>query len=739
MITFSRIKCVGVKGVDDYSLVGKIQLTNVLAFVSAFLTLILDIGFIIGERDYRPIINIFLIGLFLALPIYFNSIKWYFFARNWLLSVMAIGILSGPFFNGENIPVEIIFLPCVGIPFLLFNRKEIILPVIWSVIYLVLYFVAQYLYTIITPLDPLSVEDGKVMFPFLMVMVFLWAAGVFISISNENKFREELIEKNLKKEKELRINLESSYSKLIKSQDDLINKEKERIKAQESERQALKKADFKAKFLAKMSHELRTPLNGIIGNLELWDKKSQFDDVNKGYFNKVVNSSQLLLGIVNDVLDISKIEDGKMELRPEPVNLKNVIQNSIALFDTIVLEKDVKIELDYDESIPDFLQLDSLRFSQILNNLLSNALKASEKSKIKILVRPLKGQMAKVAVIDNGVGLTKEEQSIIFSDYIQTSSHFRKEGTGLGLSICKSLAQLMGGEIGLESEKGVGSNFWFTFNYEFTEEKQIPHEFNGCENINLFLKVLLVDDMEINRSLARAMLEEYNCTVQEAESGLEAIKAYEDDAYDVVLMDINMPDINGDEVVRRIKNQYNANSVFIGLSANAMEGEREKFLDLGLDDYISKPITFDKLLNVLMEWFDFEERKVKTNSGNQRLNNFLIDEEKISENASLMGGRKVFMKFIDQFIEHNQKIWSELTLNFKLKDTLRLKHNLHKLAGIGASIGAVGYCDILHLAYTNIDSGNEISDEEFSVLLNSSKDIEKGMNEIKEKWQQSDF
>ena len=602
-----------------------------------------------------------------------------------------------------------------------------------------LYFVAQYLYTIITPLDPLSVEEGEVMFPFLMVMVFLWAAGVFISISNENKFREELIEKNLRKEKELRINLESSYSKLIKSQDDLINKEKERIKAQEAERQALKKADFKAKFLAKMSHELRTPLNGIIGNLELWDKKSKFDDLNKGYFNKVVNSSQLLLGIVNDVLDISKIEDGKMELRPELVNLKNVIQNSIALFETIALEKDVKIELDYDESIPDFLHLDSLRFSQILNNLLSNALKATEKSKIKILARQLKGQTAKVAVIDQGIGLTEEEQSVIFSDYIQTSSYFNNEGTGLGLSICKSLAQLMGGEIGLKSEKGVGSNFWFTFNYEYTENKQIPLEFNVSENINLFLKVLLVDDMEINRSLARAMLEEYSCTVQEAESGLEAIEVYEDDTYDVVLMDINMPDINGDEVVRRIRKQYKANSVFIGLSANAMEGEREKFLDLGLDDYISKPITFDKLLNVLMEWFDFEERKVKTNSGNQRLNNFLIDEEKISENASLMGGRKVFIKFIDKFIEHNQKIWSELILSFKIKDTLRLKDNLHKLAGIGASIGAVGYCDILHLAYTNIDSGNEISDEEFSVLLNSSKDIEKGMNEIKEKWQQSDF
>ena len=199
-----------------------------------------------------------------------------------------------------------------------------------------------------------------------------------------------------------------------------------------------------------------------------------------------------------------------------------------------------------------------------------------------------------------------------------------------------------------------------------------------------------------------------------------------------------MPDINGDEVVRRIRKQYKASSVFIGLSANAMEGEREKFLDLGLDDYISKPITFPKLVNVLMKWFDYDERKTKVN-GNEHLNNFLIDEEKISENASLMGGRKVFMKFIDQFIEHNQKIWSELTLNFKLKDTLRLKHNLHKLAGIGASIGASGYCNILHLAYKNVDSGIEITDEEFSVLLNSSKDIEKEMNEIKEKWQQNDF
>ena len=738
MITFSRIKCVGVEGVDDYSLVRKIQLTNVLAFVSAFLTLILDIGFIIGERDYRPIINIFLIGLFLALPIYFNSIKWYFFARNWLLSVMAIGILSGPFFNGENIPVEIIFLPCVGIPFLLFNRKEIILPVIWSVIYLVLYFVAQYLYTIVTPLDPLSVEDGEVMFPFLMVMVFLWAAGVFISISNENKFREELIEKNLKKEKELRINLESSYSKLIKSQDELINKEKERIKAQESERQALKKADFKAKFLAKMSHELRTPLNGIIGNLELWGKKNKFDAVHEGYYNKVVNSSQSLLGIVNDILDISKIENGKMELHPEPVQLKKIFENSISLFEPIAIEKNVTIELCFDKNIPEFIQLDALRLSQIVNNLLSNAIKASEKSGVKIEVNFLGEEKVKVSVVDNGIGLNSDEQSVIFNDYAQTLSYYREEGTGLGLSICKSLAHLMGGEIGLESEKGVGSNFWFTFGYELSQKEHVFHELNGTSDFDLSLKVLLVDDMEINRSLAKAMLEEYKCIVQEAESGAKAIEIYEDDTYDLVLMDINMPDINGDEVVRRIRKEYKGNCVFIGLSANAMEGEREKYINLGLDDYMSKPITFSKLIGVLAKWFDVEKLDMKSNNRLAQSKRFLLDENKISENANLMGGRNFFLKFIDKFIEENQKIRKELVLNYQVKDFVQLKHNLHKLSGVGATIGAIGYHDVLHLAYKNIDSENEISDEEFTVLLNSSKGVEKEMNEIKLKWQQSD-
>ena len=725
----------GVKGLDDYGLVRKIQLTNVIAAFSFVLSLVFNIGFFLGGSTFITASYLFIIAVLFALTIFFNHLKFHLFSRNWMLFIMAVSIMSGPFFNGINLPVEIVFLPSIGTPFLLFGQKQLSLSITWSAIFLTLYFLTQHFYEVVTPLEPVSREHGIIMYNFLIIVLFLWTSAIFISLSNENKSREELIENALEKEKELRKSLEASYSKLVKSQDDLINKEKQRIKAQESEHHALKKTAFKADFLARISNKLKEPLKGLSESLELLTSQSKFDYVNDGDYYKVLSSSQTLSKIVSDVLDLGKIEEGELELNPKKMPLKGFVEKSIAIFKQDIEKRNTKIDLTYQNDLPEWIQADEFRVSQVINTLLTNAYNAYEKPCFKIVLTACGSQKIKVLIKSSGSDLSQDNEWLDFSDYTQSLSSIEEE-SDMNLKISKHLVKLMGGEIGLEFGNGIETNFWFTFNCEISSESTIAENVNSKNHLNLSLSVLLVDDMEINRSLTRAMLEKYNCSVQEAESGIKAVELYEDDVFDLVLMDINMPGISGDEAVRRIKRNYKkANSCFVGLSANVLEDEKDKYIELGLDDYLAKPITFEKLSQGLKKWFDFN----KANDYYINTNSFLINEEKINTNAELLGGSEKFISYIDKFLNHNQKIWEELNFSFKENEIEQLKENFHKLSGIAVSIGASGYYEILNVAYSIAQSGGQISEEEFLVLINSSKEVEKGMNQIKVKWQQSEY
>lgn len=730
-----KFKNIGVPESLEFSLKRKVQISNLLFPVTGLCTLLILFSVAALGMKSESILNTGLFAFLLIVSTVFNWIRWYTFARNLFLAIMVLGVCSSAFFAGEALEIEIIFIPSIGIPFVLFTRSEIRNSLIWCVVFGAAYFFMGYLYNVIIPLDPLSPEEAVILNNVIVVILFIWMISVFMVLRNENQEREDIIQIGLKEEKNLRGNLEENYKQLINSQEALIEKERERIQAQENEASALKKADFKTRFLAKMSHELRTPLNGIIGNVELWKRKGELEGEDKQYLNRISNSSQMLLGIVNDVLDLSKIEEGKMELHPVTISFEKLIGNSMSLYESMASDKGIELQSNLDIEVPQFMKVDALRLSQIVNNLVSNAIKFSEKGVIKIKAEKFSNELLKVKVCDSGKGLSESDQEMLFKDYAQVGNSLEGGGTGLGLSICKSLAKLMGGQIGVDSILNEGSDFWFTFKYNSVTNEEIAEDFIQVSDVKLNLNVLIVDDMEINLSLAKAMLEEYSCVVTTANSGADAISKYEVGKFDLVLMDINMPDKNGDVVVQELKEKLDCDSVFIGLSANAMEGEKERYLKKGLDDYISKPITFDKLLTCLQSWFNTGDSKMRTIQTNSNSSGFLVDQDKVEDNMKLMGGKSIYNKFIDKFIQQNDEIIKEIKLSYAECRREDYSLALHKLSGIASSMGATGYYEVLHEAHSVSKLNKDVSEEEMQVIYASAIEVNECFTEIRKEWE----
>lgn len=267
---------------------------------------------------------------------------------------------------------------------------------------------------------------------------------------------------------------------------------------------------------------------------------------------------------------------------------------------------------------------------------------------------------------------------------------------------------------------------------EFYKEQEL----NGRFLVKL--NVLLVDDVELNLSLGKALLEECGCTVELARGGFEAIEKYSIQTYDLVLIDINMPDLNGDEVVKRLKLKGETSAVFIGLSANGIEGERDKFIKGGLDDYISKPISLKKLSVCLDSWFSDESCQLSKSSNSHDSADFLIDLQQLIDHSDLMGGKLVFVKFIDKFIEQNNSIFAEITALHKAGSNKQVELGLalHKLIGIANSMSANGYAEVLAEAYSSVKRGVDLSDEEYSVMNITRDQVNDEFEKLKEEWEE---
>lgn len=403
----------------------------------------------------------------------------------------------------------------------------------------------------------------------------------------------------------------------------------ERKKAEELTLQAMSLAEeanrAKSEFLAAMSHEIRTPISTIIGMTQIaLDTELNADQRN--CLEVTRKSSNHLLTLIDNILDFSKIEAERFELQFHTFNLSDVLSDALDILGYQAAQKGLKLTSACDD-VPPYLTGDSNRLRQVIVNIVGNAIKFTETGKISISVDPVKGKggdasentvVLHFSVKDSGIGIPKEKLDMIFESFTQLDGSYARSygGTGLGLTICSRLVTLMGGRIWAESEPGRGSTFFFTACFgvpvameieTFEMEKAIISHGPPVKKFHRQLRILVAEDYEVNRQVIVPLLEKYGHHVKVAENGEEALAAVRAFPFDLVLMDVQMPVMDGLEATQRIRTLEDPEKAavpIIALTAHAVKGDREKFMAVGMDEYLSKPVRTDALLKMIRDVCD---------------------------------------------------------------------------------------------------------------------------------------
>ncbi len=472
--------------------------------------------------------------------------------------------------------------------------------------------------------------------------------------------------------------------------------------AEKSLKVAEKSLKVKERFLANMSHEIRTPMNGVIGMIDLI-ASTKLDEEQQDYVKTIKKSSETLLHILNDILDLSKIEAGKMELRSNPVKIKYTFEKLYDLFSRQARVNQNSLYYHLADNLPNVVYADETRLLQILSNLTSNAIKFSKSGgtihiSAKEIKRTNNKSSIRVQIKDSGIGISDEDQKKLFNSFMQVDNSITKNygGTGLGLAISKELTKSMSGEIGVHSTLGLGSTFWFTFKAEIAPGDVTIEDWTHVESgftdefENKQPYLLVVDDNSINRKVAGQILKKAGCSVDEAISGKEALKKVHNNKYDLIFMDIQMPEMDGIKTTEKIRSLgLDKVPPIVAMTAYSMEEDRSRFLSQGMDDYLPKPIKAKDLISKVKDWLKFEPKGVDSiifaedNSDDEGL---IINQNTLS-NLCRHGGKEILRPLLEDFDRETQEQLVNCYKALKNDDYEGVRLELHTMKGSAGTLG----------------------------------------------------
>ena len=549
----------------------------------------------------------------------------------------------------------------------------------------------------------------------------------------------------IQEQSELNIQLEDKVNEKTNELQKLNNHLEEEISNRtKSLNQALIEAQnadkVKTVFLANISHEIRTPLNSIIGFSKVLSQTSELSDKNHKYASIIESSAKSLLGIINDILDISKIESGNFDISLNNTNLEKIGQDVFELFKKRANEKNIELSFNIDKNIPQAVLTDGIRLKQVISNIVSNAIKFTpEFGKINFDINLLSTKDEKIKVRflvkDTGIGIPEEKIENIFKPFIQVDNQSNRqyEGTGLGLSISSHIVNSLNSKIEVESSVGNGSSFWFDLELNISVLEKDAQKLNNqlSENTKFKGNILVAEDNPANQELIKYHLDNFGLNYTIVNNGRDAVDKYKENIYDLILMDINMPILDGIGAFKEIREYENSNNIknvpVSALTANAIKGDREKFLELGMNNYLSKPIEINELKECFLKYLKIDNDFVNTynlsNNNNIEENEELglekISASSVAKNLGLPEaiGEKILNKFKNDIF----KDLNELKSFIDNEEYEQIKQKAHYIKNSCLNINLTSAVEILQGLESNNNDKKESLVSQFNNLYNTVK------------------